>query len=313
MSPGFLRCTTFAFFFAVAFGRGPAARAQDSDCPGPQSQNESQLQNEPQSKGEPPSQNYSEMRATRQAAPIGEADFGDVQNRWQLEPADLRLQVDTVNPTLREERDAFWKIPLGEYRDMAKGGGVALSSGVLVYPQEFPAVEGATWVIATFETFRVFAVAGDDELIYTEMNFRVENVLKLPEGLSLSSGALVDTGFPGGRIKTANGQIISSREGPMQHFFQPGHKYLVQLLYERKGEFFLANERWDLSSGRVEPSPVFESEGLPNNGSSIAGMTVPELINCLPAVLPDEPANALAHFSTARAGGPAVYVLSRPE
>jgi hypothetical protein len=121
-------------FFAVAFGRGPAAWAQDSDCPDPQSQNESQLQNKPQSKGEPPSQNYSEMRATRQAAPIGEADFGDVQNRWQLEPADLRSQVDTVNPTLREERDAFWKTPLGEYRDMAKGGGVALSSGVLVYP-----------------------------------------------------------------------------------------------------------------------------------------------------------------------------------
>jgi hypothetical protein len=107
--------------------------------------------------------------------------------------------------------------------------------------------------------------------------------------------------------------MISSREGPVQHFFQPGHPYLIQLLYEPKGEFFLVNERRDLSSGRVEPSPIFESEGLPNNGSSIAGMTVPELINYLPAVLPDEPANALAHFPTARAGGAAVYVLSRSE
>jgi hypothetical protein len=51
--------------------------------------------------------------------------------------------------------------------------------------------------------------------------------LKLPEGLSLSDGALVDAGVPGGRVKTSKGEIVTSRVEPKKYEFQPGHRYLL--------------------------------------------------------------------------------------
>jgi len=271
MSPRFLRWTTSTLFLLIAFCCASTIWAQDSDCPCPGSQNESQ------------------SHATSQSAALHSApDFSDAQNKWQLEPADMVSQADTVNPTLREERDAFWRKPLEKYREMAKGNfGIGVS--YLGSQPEFSAVKGATWVVATFETFHVYAVDHDYELLYTEINFRVENVLKLPEGLSLSDSALVDAGVPGGRVKTPKGEVVTSRVDPKKYEFQPGHRYLLQLLYEPKGEFFVANERWDLTSGKVEPYTGIALERLANKNSTIVGMTVPELIKYLPSVLPDEP------------------------
>jgi hypothetical protein len=271
MSPRSLRCTTFAFFLALVVGSGSATRAQHSDCPCPSSQDESQSH-----------------AASQPAALHSQPDFTNAPNKWQLEAADLRSQVDTVNPTLREDRDAFWRKPLTDYRDMAKGN-FSVSGSYLGNAPEFSSVKGATWVIATFESFHVYAVDHDYELLYTEMNFRVENVLKLPEGLSLSDGALADTGIPGGRVKTPKGDIVTSRVEPKEYEFQPGHRYLLQLLYEPKGEFFVANQNWDLTSGKVEPYTGIALERLANKNSAIVGMTVPELIKYLPSVLPDEP------------------------
>jgi hypothetical protein len=121
--------------------------AQNSDCPCPSSQNESQ------------------SHATSQPAAVrSEPDLGGAQNEWQLEPADLVSQVDTVNPALREERDAFWRKPLNDYRDAAKSAASVFTVGDYLGNQpEFSAVKGATWVIATFETFHVYAVDYDYE------------------------------------------------------------------------------------------------------------------------------------------------------
>ena len=273
MSPRFLRWTTSTSFLLIAFCCASTAWAQDSVCPCP------------------PSQNESKPHATSQPAALHSApDFSDAQNKWQLDPVDLGSQVDTVNPTLREERDAFWRKPLNDYRDAAKSAASVFTVGDYLGNQpEFSAVKGATWVIATFETFHVYAVDHDYELLYTEMNFRVENVLKLPEGLSLSDSALVDAGLSGGRVRTPKGEIATSRVEPKKYEFQPGHRYLLQLLYEPRGEFFVANQRWDLTSGRVEPYTRIALERLANKNSAIVGLTVPELIKYLPSVLPDEP------------------------
>jgi hypothetical protein len=137
------------------------------------------------------------------AAHPSEPDFTNAANKWQLTAVDLESQVDTVNPTLREQRDAYWKAPFGTHRDEKKaaeaaGGAMFTSSGAyLADGPEFSAVKGATWVIATFENFHVYAIEHDYELIYTEMNFRVEQIFTQSQGLSLSNGALVDAAFPG--------------------------------------------------------------------------------------------------------------------
>ncbi len=224
-----------------------------------------------------------------------EPDFSNAANEWQLTAVKLESQVDTVNPTLREQRDAFWKVPLGTYRDEKKaaeaaGGAMSTSPGAyLADGPEFSAVKGATWVIATFENFHVYAVGQDYELIYTEMNFRAEQIFKEPEGLSLSSAALVDAAIPGGRIESPNGKIFTSRIEPQQHGLQPGHKYLLQLLYEPQGGFFMANASWDISSGKVESDSPVEAYRIAHGRTSIVGMSVPDLVNYLPKALPDEP------------------------
>lgn len=246
------------------------------------------------SQSAPPSDNCP-CPPTQPAHPPSEPDFTNAANKWQLAAAKLESQTDTVNPTLREQRDAFWKVPLGTYRDERKaaeaaGGSVGASHGsYLADGPEFSAVKGAAWVIATFENFHVYAVGQDYELLYTEMNFRVEQIFKEPEGLPLSTGALVDAAIPGGRIESPGGKIFTSRIEPEQHGLQPGHKYLLQLLYEPQGAFFLANACWDVSSGKVESDSPVEAYRIAHGRFSIVGMSVPDLINYLPKALPDEP------------------------
>ena len=106
-------------------------------------------------------------------------DFSNAANKWQLTAVNLESQVDTVNPILREQRDTFWKVPLETYRDEKKaaevaGGAMFTSPGAYSADgPEFSAVKGATWVLATFEDFHVYAIGRDYELLYTETPARV--------------------------------------------------------------------------------------------------------------------------------------------
>ena len=272
MRPRFLRLLIFTFSFVAALCAAPALWSQSAtsskDCPCPPSQ-----------------------PAPRPSEP----DFTNAANKWQLTAIKLESQVDTVNPTLREQRDAYWKAPLGTYRDEKKaseaaGGAMFTSSGSYrADGPEFSTVKGATWAIATFENFHVYAVSQDYELLYTEMNFRVEQIFKQPEGLSLSNGALIDAAFPGGRIESPNGKIFAERMEPREHGLQPGHKYLVQFLYIPQGAFFMANACWDLSSGKVESDSRVEAYRIAHGMTSIVGMSLSDLIDYLPKALPDEP------------------------
>jgi hypothetical protein len=167
---------------------------------------------------------------------------------------------------------------------MAMGGG-AFS---LERDPEFPAEPGATWAIATFEAFHAFAIDPDFQRIYTEMNFRVDVVLKTPSGLSLSTGSVVDVGISGGRIKSPNGEISSFLMQPAPHYYQLGHKYLVQFLYHAQGDFFSSGARWDVSSGTVQPDDDREIARASIGKSTIVGMSLADLVRYLPSVLPEE-------------------------
>jgi hypothetical protein len=154
---------------------------------------------------------------------------------------------------------------------------------------EFPSVKGVAWIIASFVSFHVFAIDPDYRLIYTEMNFRVEQLLRKPPFLPLSNGSVIDADIPGGRIKSPSGRIFALMVSPRQYFFQPGHKYLMQVVYNEEGDFFWGEKRWDLSSGIVKPDDPGEVYRAQHGNSLIDGMTVPDLIEYLPSVLPDEP------------------------
>jgi hypothetical protein len=213
-----------------------------------------------------------------------ENSFAHAANRWQLTVIDPKSQADTVSPALRSQRNAFWKGPL-EYASHFDnfGGGTHIET-----EPEFPDGKNSAWVIATFESFHVYAVDPDDQLLYTEMNFRLEDVVKQSASLSLSAGMLVDADIPGGRVKTTKGDIVSSQITPQQYFLQLGHKYLLHLSHQESGGFFWADKRWDLTSGKVQPDDVLEIHRNAIGKSSIAGMSVAELLNYLPSVLPED-------------------------
>jgi hypothetical protein len=214
-----------------------------------------------------------------------EAEFADAANKWQLTAIDPKSQVDTVSPDVREQRDNYWKGPLEFVRGTAGAFGAMLPGT----PAEFPVQPGDVWVIASFENFHVFEINNDPELIYSEMNFRVEQVFRQPTNLSLSTGSLVDVGITGGRIKSTKGDVVSPGWlKPLKYGLQLGHKYLIQFLYEPQGEVFIAGKRWDISSGKVAVEGSIESARAAQGKSAIAGMSVTDLVNHFPSILPDE-------------------------
>lgn len=235
---------------------------------------------------------WSQDTPSSQCSPSPKISFANAHNNWQLTAIDPESQIDTVDPTIRAERNAYWKPPLQQARDWAKGryAGPPLGAYSADFP-EFPSRKGAVWALADFESFHVIAIDPDRQLIYTEMNFRIEQVFKQPSSLLVSSGSLVDADIPGGCVKLPDGNVSSWQVWPQKYSFQLGHKYLVQFVYQMPGDFFWAEKRWDLSSGKVQPDDPMEIYRAAHGKSSIDGMSVPDLFRYLSLqyVLPDEP------------------------
>jgi len=210
-------------------------------------------------------------------------------NRWQLKAINLQSQVDTVSQATRDQRNAYWRVPLESAYNASKGaaGTITVGGGFLRDAPELPNVKGAIWILATFQTFHVFAIDPDFHLIYTEMNFQVDQVISQPDDLNLSAGATVDLGTPGGRVRTPDGTFIASSIAPSDHDFQLGHKYLLLLTYEEQlgGEFIL-HKRWDITSGTVQPDTPDEIARANRGDSAIKGMTEHDLVSYLANKLP---------------------------
>ena len=213
-----------------------------------------------------------------------ENSFASAANRWQLSAIDLKSQVDPVSSAVRAQRNSFWKAPLEYASHFDNTGG---ETHIETDP-EFPDSKDSAWVIATFESFRVYAVDPEKQLLYTEMSFRVEDVIKQSASLSLSAGSIVDSDILGGRIKSTRSEIVTFHLSPRKYYFQPGHKYLLHLSHQMPGEFYWADKRWDVTSGKVQPDDALEVHRNAIGKSSITGMSVPEVINYLPSVLPDD-------------------------
>lgn len=211
-------------------------------------------------------------------------------NRWQLAAIDPRSQSDTVTPDEREKRNAYWTRRLQPVYDLNKRGfGVVYSPGAgFADDPEFPKVEGGGWVIATFENFHVFAIDPEQHLIYTEINLRVDQVLKASKTFRIVAGSEVDIGLDGGRIKSSDGNIVTSSQlTPRRYDYQPGHKYLLLLKRAEKENYYNTYERWDISSGFVKPDTELEKSRVALGRSSIAGMPADNLIGYLQSVLPN--------------------------
>jgi hypothetical protein len=208
--------------------------------------------------------------------------WNSAANRWRLSATDLASQVDPTSASLRKQRTNHWRTAL----QTLPPGFTGFATVAAIPHPEFSVRTGDVWVIATFTSVRVLPTDSDFKTLYSELSFRLDHIFRSPDSLYLKEGSTVDVDIPGGRLKIAGGQIITSGDlRPQRYSLEPGHNYLIQLLHEQDGEFFYPGQYWDITSGRVKLAhSAIEAQPLYVN-SSIAGMTVSDLIQKFPSIL----------------------------
>jgi len=209
--------------------------------------------------------------------------------QWRATAVDPKTQIDTVLPSIRMERNAIWQPVLQDYRDMEKGGGILTGTPGPPMISDVSLDPWDIWVIATFDHYLVIPIDSDSKLIYTEINFKINQVIRQPHASSLSPGMSFDVDEDGGCIKKANGEIVSWWVSSSQYSPQPGHTYLMVIRPQNnngKGALYGIGERWDLSTGKAVP----DSDSLSCQDNSghhvICGETTQEAISYLQSVLP---------------------------
>lgn len=217
--------------------------------------------------------------------------FFSAENRWRLQAVDLQSQIDTVSPEIRAKRNTYLKKPLEaavEFWTPAPGsGGVAVGGRAIVGPfTELPQMPNLIWAIAKFESFHVFtADAPTNRLIYTELNFRVVQVIEEPATVAISLGDLLDNEITGGRIKNADGTVSSLAVEPERHSEQPGHTYLFAVNHDATTGYIDIQRVWDVTSGKLVPLDLISSAVAARGASKLSGHTITEAVEYLKATL----------------------------
>jgi hypothetical protein len=231
-----------------------------------------------QAQGSAPVQRLSEEQLEQRMA--------GAENSWRLTAIDSQSQRDTVAPNIRAARNAFWRPGLQEYRDLEATNRSMYKTPGPSPSQELTLDPNDTWVIATFDHFLVVSVDPDFQLLYTEMNFKINQVVHQPSSSSLAPGMSFDMDIEGGKIKKANGDIVSWHIfDSSRYFVQPGHTYLMQIGSMGLEGLYYVGERWDVSTGKAVPD-TDDLVGYALSGSSIiSGRTTREAIAYLQSVL----------------------------
>ncbi len=156
------------------------------------------------------------------------ARFAGAENAWRLNIVDPKTQVDSVAPDIREARNAYGQPGLQAERDFEKTGNIQTYSGPAPAYAELVS-QRDIWVVAKFVHSLVIPIDPDYKLLYTEMSFQIDQVVRQPSTSSLSNGMSFVVDDEGGRIKKPNGDIESWHIGPTKYYPQPEHTYLRKL------------------------------------------------------------------------------------
>jgi hypothetical protein len=213
------------------------------------------------------------------------------ENEWRRAATDLSTQQDNIAPQVRTMRNSFWKAKLNEYR-IASQKGLEIGSPIARYSDvldpEISTIAGSIWAIAQFDHYRVIPITPDDQvsasdlMLYTEITFKVNQVIWQPKASSLKEGDNFDIDFEGGSAKTYKGEVLSQRIGSEKYFVQPEHLYLLQIVPSPEGSFYYINKQWDITSGKAIPDCTEEATRASHGRSKLSEMPVsdiPEYVN----------------------------------
>jgi hypothetical protein len=114
--------------------------------------------------------------------------------------------------------------------------------------------------------------------MYTEVTLRVGEVFEDRTGSGgLVPGRDITLLLRGGTVLLRSGQKLTADIPPDEPRLAPGHKYLLVMSYEPKGDFYRLADDWDISDGVVRPNTdrtlAFAKEGR----SSLSGVRVQQL------------------------------------
>jgi len=225
-----------------------------------------------------------------------EQRFAGAENSWQLTVADLQSQQDYVLPEIRAARNAYWERILETYRsatlhNRSVGQFHPLYS---VTSPELPELPDSIWVIAKFDHFQVIPITPKDQtsatdlILYTEIGFKIAQVINQPKASSLQAGGFFDVDIEGGRAKTLGGEVLSQRVFPDKYSVKPGGTYLMQILPALSGNFYVINSDWDVTTGKVVPNRIDDVYRAEKGLSKLNGMPLSAVPAYLNSVLPAE-------------------------
>lgn len=210
--------------------------------------------------------------------------FSNSENKWRLMPVDLQLQSDKTAANVRAARNAYWQPILQSEREREVGGRSTAMTGGPPSLNEVTAHPDSVWVVANFDHYLVEPIDPDLKLLYTEMSFRVNEIIKQPKALFIP-GASFDVDVEGGSIKTPQGDVISWHIAPHRYFVQPGHLYIMEIRPLEAGQLYFIVKVWDVSSGKVAVDHADEASRAAEGRSKLNGMTTQDAISYLKSVL----------------------------
>jgi hypothetical protein len=202
-------------------------------------------------------------------------------NAWMKTPTDPSVP-DGTPEAVRMQRDAVWdgligaRLPLTPENAWRSGISEGSSLGE---PAEIMEVPNRAVLIGHFASFRSI-LTSSGRAIYTEVTVQASNVFEDISGRSRESGTATVI-FPGGTVKTADGQVMSFLTQPRTYFMQPGKTYLLVLAYHADGDFYGFGKDWDVSDGTVRADNGLDRRREREGRSTLIGLSTEQLIRLL--------------------------------
>ena len=189
---------------------------------------------------------------------------------WRDLPVDPAAEADAADPSLRNLRNAYWsrRLPSAKW---ALNPGSTLGVGA-----EVPTSPGVDAVVATFTGYTIIRVP-DSDAAYTEMHFRVDDLLRPASSDPTSRGQSFDVDEPGG---TYISDGVTHRYGLEARPYpcEPGHRYILLLVYIPRGEFFEIQRKWDITSGIAVPGDATSIARYRSGDARVSGLSAAEAI-----------------------------------
>ena len=191
--------------------------------------------------------------------------------RWRETPVDSNTQIDEVSTSLRDQRNEYWQTHLPPANGHGTRGFPAMGA-----PEVDPRKE-VVWITGVFSSYKVFE-AGTGYGTYTEIRFRVTDLIANRTAAHLSAEQLIDVGEPGGSLRMPDGTTKTYNLRFVPYPPQPEHSYLLELNYNKSGDFFLINKMWDISSGYALPAGVIEAGHYIDGDAVVGGLSSAEAV-----------------------------------